>query len=605
MKITIAQIEVIPGEPQVNKKTMIEAIDKAKSEESDIIVFPELCIPGYLLGDNWERGAFIQECIDVGNDIIEMSENIVIVFGNIHQNKNEVGEDGRPRLENCVFIAKDEVLWGWQTKFLQPNYREFDDDRHFYSARKKMSDEMFLDMHKEDWKVQKPKIPLHEELIVDDQKIQCIICEDGWDDDYAIKPLDYIENDVDFLINISCSPYTHGKSNKRNRVFYGHVFDKGFNLIYVNNVGIQNNTKNMYTFDGDSCVYNRSGGKHNLFLPFEAGVKTVEFESGHYVWEDIDFPKYSDEAYLHMSITYACKKYCEMFNINKIVIGASGGVDNSLVAAIFSTFIEKENLYLVNMPTSFNSNQTKSAAQKLAENIGCKYLVVPIQNEVDSIRTSLENALGEECSQLAFENIQARYRSNSVLAGIAQMVGGVFTCNGNKTEATVGYCTIGGDLMGFLAPIMDLWKHQVYALCEWHNDNIQNIIPLETIDMIPSAELSADQNIDEGKGDPLIYKYHDYLFMSWVEKWNRLTYDDIVNYYKYGTLNEKLGCAVDVYELFPKFEEFDKDLRRWWNLYDGLGIVKRELAPMIVSVSRRPYGFDHRETITPAHYKFK
>ena len=627
MKITIAQIEVVPGEPQINKQKMVKAIEQAKDEESDLIVFSELCIPGYLLGDNWERNSFITECMEVGEDIDNLAQGIVIVYGNVFRSLNKKGEDGRPRLENCVFIAKDGKHYSRQTKFLQPNYREFDDDRHFYSARKDMSDKMFQEMSKKDWIAKKPQIPFHDPLIVDGLKFQCIICEDGWDNDYEIKPLEHLN--ADCIINLSCSPFTIGKSNKRNRVFSGKSKKLNTPIIYVNNVGIQNNTKTMYSFDGDSCIYFPNGVRWYFQEPFEDGLcslKLLEKGTDKYKkhvhnpetlqYMDVKFgliaPDYacfygqndeSDEAHLHMAITYACKKYCEQFGIKKVVIGASGGVDNSLVAAIFSTFIEKENLYLVNMPSKFNSEKTKCAAKQLAENIGCKYLEIPIQNEVDSIRNSLENALGEECSQLAFENIQARYRSNSILAGIAQMVGGVFTCNGNKSEATVGYCTIGGDLMGFLAPIMDLWKHQVYDLCKWHNENIRDIIPQETLDMIPSAELSADQNIDEGQGDPLVYEYHDYLFMSWVENWNRHTYDDLIFFYQEGTINNELKCKTDVYELFPSFDEFENDLRRWWNLYDGLAIVKRELAPMIVGVSRRSFGFDHRETITPPFYR--
>jgi len=609
MKITVAQIEVVSGSPQENRLSMLKAIEKAKEDRSDVIVFPEMCVPGYLIGDNWERKSFIQECEEANFKIAKLAENIIIIWGSVKASYSQKGEDGRARLENCVFIAKDRRIWDTQTKFLQPNYREFDDDRHFYSARKSMADKIFQEMTQEDWKAEKPKIPFHKPLYIGKNRIQCIICEDGWDDDYVIKPLEHIDDDVNVILNLSCSPYTQGKNDKRNRVFSKHTksLDKKTNthvkLFYVNNVGTQNNAKTMYTFDGDSCVYSNEM-KYSFFKPFEEGVKSVVITDDNtmVVGECYTSDNISDEQYLHMAITYACQKYCEMFGIKKVVIGASGGVDNSLVAAIFSQFIDKENLYLVNMPTNFNSNQTISAAEKLAMNIGCQYLSIPIQNEVNAIKNSLEDALLKKCDQLSFENIQARYRSNSVLAGIAQMVGGVFTCNGNKSEATVGYCTIGGDLMGFLAPVMDLWKHQIYDLCKWHNENIKNVIPEETLSMIPSAELSADQNIVEGKGDPLIYDYHDYLFMSWVEKWDRDSFETTLYYYDEGKLNEHLGCPVDVYEIFANRRDFVADLQRWWNLYDGLGIVKRELAPMIVSVSRRSYGFDLRETITKPHY---
>ncbi len=195
------------------------------------------------------------------------------------------------------------------------------------------------------------------------------------------------------------------------------------------------------------------------------------------------------------------------------------------------------------------------------------------------------------------ENVQARDRSSRILAAVAAAFGGVFTCNANKTEATVGYTTLYGDLGGFIACLADLWKGEVYALAE-HLNAISSppVIPQGSIDVVPSAELSPDQAVDEQKGDPLIYPYHDCLFASWVEWWNRATPEENLRWYADGVLAEKIGYEGQVHDLFPDATSFIADLERWWNLYQGMGIAKRIQAPPILGVKRRVFGFDHRES---------
>ena len=200
-------------------------------------------------------------------------------------------------------------------------------------------------------------------------------------------------------------------------------------------------------------------------------------------------------------------------------------------------------------------------------------------------------------SDLNIENIQARDRSSRILAAVASAFGGAFTCNANKAEATIGYTTLYGDLGGYLANIADLWKTEVYQLANYLNEHIfkREVIPRGSIDIVPSAELSAAQNVDEGKGDPLVYNYHDLLFKSWVERWNRATPEDNLNWYVQNRLEKELGFNDKITNLFSSPEEFITDLERWWNLYQGMGIAKRIQAPPILAVKRRAFGFDHRE----------
>lgn len=180
---------------------------------------------------------------------------------------------------------------------------------------------------------------------------------------------------------------------------------------------------------------------------------------------------------------------------------------------------------------------------------------------------------------------------------MAAAFGGAFTCNANKSETTVGYSTLYGDLGGFLANLGDLWKGEVYALAEFLNREIygREAIPMGTIKIKPSAELSAQQNVDKNEGDPLFYPYHDALFRSWVEFWQRATPEDNLRWYMDGELAKKIGYDGDIQELFPEPADFIADLERWWKHYQGMAIAKRIQAPPVLAIKRRAFGFDHRE----------
>ncbi|MPN49744.1 hypothetical protein SDC9_197366 [bioreactor metagenome] len=158
-----------------------------------------------------------------------------------------------------------------------------------------------------------------------------------------------------------------------------------------------------------------------------------------------------------------------------------------------------------------------------------------------------------------------------------------------------------------------MWKYQIYELARYINETVfsREVIPQETIDIVPSAELSFDQAVDEGKGDPLIYPYHDYLLRSFMEYWNRSTPEDILFWYKSEILEEKLGCTPGIVKrIFATPQEFIDDLEKWWKLYTGMAVAKRIQAPPILAISRRAYGFDHREAqngpyFTAKYFKLK
>jgi NAD+ synthase (glutamine-hydrolysing) len=299
--------------------------------------------------------------------------------------------------------------------------------------------------------------------------------------------------------------------------------------------------------------------------------------------------------------------------MDKVVIGVSGGIDSALNAALYATVLPPSNILLVNMPSRYNSDVTKSLAKELADNLGCLYTVIPVQDSLELTRRQIISAEiwqgGQQQAHLGLtsfieENIQARDRSSRILAAVAAAFGGVFTCNANKAETAVGYATLYGDHAGYLAATGDLWKHQIYDLARYLNDCVfhRPMIPQGSIDIIPSAELSANQDISKGQGDPLIYPYHDYLFRAFIESWFRATPLTILQWYAEGTLEQHLGCPVDVRDLFPTAQAFIDDLERWWKLIAGFAVAKRIQSPPVLSVSRRSFGYDLREAQLTPYY---
>ena len=640
IRIAFGQIQVHPGDPATNFQSMMQAIDYAKAVSTDILIFPELCLSGYMVGDLWDQVPFINDCLYYGEELVKatVNTNLTVIFGNVGVDESLRNLDGSLRKYNALYVASKGQLvsnpsqpYPFTIKTLLPCYRYFNEPRYFTSANV-VAKERHLSLSD----INQPlTIPTRQ----GDFTIAPVICEDSWDTHYPDCPTSLMMESIkakgqhiDLIVNCSSSPYTIHKQVHRRTLFSTQAKRYNTPIAYTNHVGIQNNGKNICIYDGCSTLYDVNGFVVEEVPAFENTVRPtllkdtlwqpLSHSNTSHIEESKDSTTSTYIPTLFKALQYGIRQFLTQTGIKKIVIGASGGIDSALNAALYSTVLPSENLYLVNMPSRYNSDMTKDLAYQLAQNIGCHYGVFPIEEGVSATIEQLENTsftnYGTQCntegdsnstsflqlSTLAKENIQARDRSSRILSGIASAVNGAFTCNGNKTEFTVGYATMYGDLAGFLAVTGDVWKTDVYALARYMNEYIfkREVIPQGSIDVVPSAELSDAQDVTQGLGDPLQYEYHDCLFRAFVEgtphtlPHQRLTPEDILCAYEKGTLEHLLGLSHPVSHYFTSTDQFINDLERWWKSFNGLAVAKRIQSPPLFLVSERAFGTDLSES---------
>ena len=681
IRIAFGQIQVHPGDPATNFQSMMHAIDYAKAVSTDILIFPELCLSGYMVGDLWDQVPFINDCLYYGDEIVKATANtnLTIIFGNVGIDESLRNLDGSLRKYNGLYVASKGQLvsnpsqpYPFTIKTLLPCYRYFNEPRYFTSANV-VAKERNLSLS-----------DINQPLTISTRQgaftIAPVICEDSWDTYYSDCPTSLMVESakakgqhIDLIVNCSSSPYTIHKQKQRHTLFSAQAKQYNTPIAYTNHVGIQNNGKNICIYDGCSTLYDVNGSVVEEVPAFENTIRPTLLKDT--LWQPqptVSLQTESTPTYiptLFKALQYGIRQFLAQTGIKKIVIGASGGIDSALNAALYSTVLPPENLYLVNMPSRYNSDMTKDLAYQLARNIGCHYGIFPIEEGVSATIKQLENTsftkyniyvipelhhhgnvhattmqdvkestvssekdvsqtvlyssdqttnYDEQCntkgesnttsflqlSTLGKENIQARDRSSRILSGIASAVNGAFTCNGNKTEFTVGYATMYGDLAGFLAVTGDVWKTDVYALARYMNEHVfkREVIPQGSINVVPSAELSDAQDVTQGLGDPLQYEYHDCLFRAFVEgiahtlPHQRLTPEDILCTYENGTLEHLLGLPHPVSHYFTSTDQFINDLEHWWKSFNGLAVAKRIQSPPLFLISERAFGTDLSES---------
>lgn len=634
MKIALAQMEVIPGFVDKNIGKMLDMIQQAKTEQVDLIVFPELCISGYVLSDHWTNEAFCNALMGYNEVLLEASMGIAIAYGNIYLDKDinarwsdtayHPNKDGRTRKYNAVYVmqngqyAKREndnniLPVGVHPKTLLPAYRIYDDARYFFSLQDTASDAGV------------PISSLAQPFVVETKergvKIGFEVCEDLWCNDYRVsgKPVNVtkmlIENGAEMIVNISASPWNHGKNASRDRrvaFLYEQTSEHFVPFLYVNNVGVQNNGKNFVTFDGGSTVYNKNG-KPVLFAAKPYQEELLVFEDSIVKQNPVERNEGSEISQKFDAIINGIK-HMKTFKRDteplQFLIGLSGGIDSAVVASLLTIACGRENVIAVNMPSKYNQGKTKDIAERVANALGIEYISIPIDPLV-SVHSDVFEKLDKKfepatwSADLSNENIQAKVRGTSILSNFAGRYNRFFTCNGNKLEIALGYTTLYGDVNGALAPIGDLTKSEVYALARFLNEEIfrETIIPpallpdeLFSFDgqwVIPSAELKKDQI------DPIRFGYHCALLVVFTQ-YMHSTAEDICEWYLQGTMEKNLGISRGLMVRWGMDDPntFVEDLE-WFVATIQKNVFKRVQSPPIIITSRSAYGYDIRESILP------
>ena len=621
IKIACGQIEVIAGRPDLNTEKILQFISLAKKENVDILLFPEMAVPGYMIGDLWEQTSFLKDCEVYGQQIIAASQGITVIFGNVATEWKRKNNDGHVRKYSAAFTAQNGKLiptaqgMDFVAKFSLPAYREFDDPRYFSGQEMLLKDKRISLKNG----LGSVTVCIHGK----DVKLGVLLFEDGGTENSPVKvPAMLKQGGAEVLCNLSSSPFSLGKNTKRHKIFGSLAKELHCPSIYCNHIGVQNTGKNIFTFDGQSCVYGEDGMVKAAAPMFKEKLFSFSWdtESGKiraYAAEDELIATEDDEpAILYKTIRYGTENFLKQTGINRMVLGASGGIDSAVTAALFADILGPQQVLLVNMPSRYNSELTKNLAQQLAENLGCCYTIVPVNDSVahtvEQLYSPIHNYTSNrdfkvELTGLMYENIQARDRGSRILAGFSAAFKGGISCNANKAEISVGYGTFYGDLIGLCCPLGDLWKYQVYMLGKYLNKKVykRNVIPERIFTIRPSAELSQEQTVGNG-GDPLHYAYHDFLLRSFIEKWDKTSPTDILKHYIEHTLEEFLGCEKGlVAKLFPSHAAFCQDLERWYNLFTGLSVAKRIQSPPVLSLSCRAYGTDFREAQLTTYYSLE
>jgi NAD+ synthase (glutamine-hydrolysing) len=517
MKIILAQQNYHIGNFEYNTAKIIKAIEEAKKQQADLIVFSELAVCGYPPRDFLEFEDFISSCYQAIDEIRQKADTIGVIVGGPARNPVREGKD----LFNAAWLLYQKEIKGVAHKTCLPTYDVFDEYRYFEPAY--------------DWKVIEFK----------NKKIALTICEDIWNlgDNplYRICPMDeLIKQQPDIMINISASPFDYDHDMDRKEVIRSNVLKYKIPMVYCNTIGSQTEI----VFDGGSLVYDAKGNIISELKSFEEDFAMVSLLTNDHIPRKMEnqqglsgervnvfdkemrVSKLNDSerligyltsagniAQIHAALILGIRDYFRKMGFSKAILGSSGGIDSAVVLALSCEALGKENVISVLMPSPFSTGHSVSDAELLSRNLGNQYHVIPIKNIYDSFLDSLKPLFNDLPFGIAEENIQSRSRGN-LLMSLANKFGYILLNTSNKSELATGYGTLYGDMAGGLSVLGDVYKMQVYALAKFINRNRQ-IIPQNILLKEPSAELRPDQK-DSDSLPP--YEILDKVLYQYIEK---------------------------------------------------------------------------------------
>src|SRR5687768_574966 len=546
MRVTIGQINTTNGDCEGNVGRVLNAIQRAKQDRSDLVVFPEVAIQGYTSFDWFLDPDVVRHALDPLTKIIEATDGITAIVGTVRPSDQPTGR----RLFNSAAVIRDGKLIGFADKTLLPEYDVFDDPRYFEPGRERRL------------------------FNLDETKLGIAVCEDFWNDKTFWKQRLYqndpaqelIEMGANLLVSINASPFNKGKMRVRCDMVSHRAKTARVPIVFVNLVGANDGI----IFDGASIVSDAEGRIVLQAPPFEEFVETVELECG---VPDARCLSGDDIDTVHQALVLGIRDYAGKNGFSKAVFGLSGGIDSTLVAALACEALGPENVLAVMMPSPYSSRSSIDDSVELSRRLGMKVIERPINDAFHALRNRLDlpeaGKTNDRALEIAVENLQSRLRGN-ILMTVSNAEGRLLLSTGNKSELALGYCTLYGDTNGGLAVIGDVLKTEVYDLAREMN-LAGEIIPRSIIDKRPSAELAPGQFDDQSlppydKLDPILKLYFE----------QKETPDEII----------AAGHEMElVYDLLNRVESPANEFKR------------RQLPPTLI-ISRNAIGIGRRRPVT-------
>ncbi|MGH9915238.1 MAG: NAD+ synthase, partial [Pyrinomonadaceae bacterium] len=489
--ITIGQINTTNGDYAGNIEKIIKAIEHARQDRSDLIVFPEIAVQGYTSFDWFLDRDMNASAFCALERVVEATPEMTAIVGTVRATESKEGR----ALYNSAAVISNRQIVGFADKILLPEYDVFDDPRYFEPGR---SQTLFN---------------------VAGMRVGVAVCEDLWNDKtfwkerlYANDPAkELVAKGAELLVSINASPFSKSKIGIR-RAFVSHLSKaKKIPVVFVNLVGGNDGV----IFDGSSFVTDNRGEVILQAPAFEEYVSTVDLCIAHHA----DAPSSDGATYdagtdlIRRALVLGIRDYAQKNRFSRVLIGLSGGIDSAVVTSLAAEAIGAENILALMMPSPFSSKGSIEDSERLCRNLGVQSMIQPISGAFELLSHQLGlTKLTRGGESPATENLQSRLRGN-ILMTISNTQGRLLLSTGNKSELALGYCTLYGDTNGGLAVIGDVLKTEVYELAR-HINRDREIIPVEIINKRPSAELAPDQFDDQSLPpydmlDPILKLYFE------------------------------------------------------------------------------------------------